>query len=182
MSDDDVPPSPMSPRGSPNNPDGRFIIQCFEVPDEYILPPHNQDARQPSYMDQFPHPFIVDMFYGCAAVLKWKGTGCSDGIWPTSSYYDSHESPYKRNGVSGGDDDTANNTAARVAKTARATAREERSFEAAQPLAEAMYFVASLWLRNGPVYQQQSSSNTEQDRKQEQDRSRDKVSTWLQDQ
>lgn len=179
MLDDDVPPSPTPIRGPQNGTEGRFIIQFFELLDknaQTLLAPHNQDARQPIDIDRFPPPVIIDMFYGCAAVLKWRSIQCSDGMWPTSSHCDNLESPHKDGGVSDSDEYTANKAAA---KAARAAARKERKAEAARPLAEAMDFLASLWLRHAPVRRQQSPSKTEQDRKQEQDRSRDKVSTWL---
>ena len=92
MSERDVPPSPRPILGPPSASPGRFTLQHFRQLDDYTTfnSPNNQDARLPADMSQFPPPIIVDMHYGCAAILQWGTAETSAAIWTSveSVYYD----------------------------------------------------------------------------------------------
>lgn len=186
MSDNDVHPSGRV-RGSQNNPAGRFIFQFFKPPSDdtlFTLVPHNQDARLPINMDKFPPPVIVDMFYGCAAVLKWRTDHVSNAIKSRSLYYDDTDSGGNSSGQNikndvklGGSKENKQQVNERAA---RAKARGDRYYSEASPLADAMDFVANLWLIHAPEHRERSSP--EQAQAQEQEGSRNKVSNWLQTQ
>ena len=61
--------------------------------------PHNQNARQPAAENVFLPDVLVDMWYGCAALLQW-------GIHETvDQIQDSVESEYYDNVDSNGEDD-----------------------------------------------------------------------------
>jgi hypothetical protein len=92
MADTDVPPSPGPILGPPSGSYGRFILQHFTPQDDYTVrnSPHNQDARLPADMSQFPPNIIVDAFYGCAAFLQWGTPQASEAIVSSTQdlYYD----------------------------------------------------------------------------------------------
>ena len=111
MVDDDVPPSPGPILGPPNASPGRFILQHFTPQDDYTIrnSPHNQDARLPADMSEFPAPIIVEMFYGCVALLRWGIPQASDAIWllAGSLYYDETGSRVSnKNSLGGAEGDT----------------------------------------------------------------------------
>ena len=92
MNDDNIPPSLGPILGAPSTSPGHFILQHFTPQHKYIVSqsPHNQDAHLPANMSQFPPPVIVDMFYGCAAVLWWGIPQAANAIELSvgSLYYD----------------------------------------------------------------------------------------------
>jgi hypothetical protein len=92
MADTNVPPSPGPILGPPSGSHGRFILQHFTPQDDYTArnSPHNQDARLPADMSQFPPNIIVDTFYGCAAFLQWGTPQASEAIVSSTQdlYYD----------------------------------------------------------------------------------------------
>jgi len=105
--DDDVPPSPGPIRGPQTNGSGRFILHRFrEQLDSVakIFYPHNQNARQPANIDGFPPTALLNMWYGCAALLQWGVSQTIDTIRSSvgSQYYDIANSEGER---SPGDDD-----------------------------------------------------------------------------
>jgi hypothetical protein len=68
-----MPPSPNPIRGPQTNALGRFILYHFREHNDFatIFYPHNQNARQPAGANVFPPDVLVDMWYGCAALLQW---------------------------------------------------------------------------------------------------------------
>jgi len=96
MADTDVPPSPGPILGPPSGSSGRFILQHFTPQDDYTVrnSPHNQDARLPGDMSQFPPNILVDMFYGCAAFLQWGTPQASEAIEASTQglYYNANGS------------------------------------------------------------------------------------------
>ena len=93
MLDEDIPASPGPIRGPQTNGSGRFILQHFvEQLDDVaqIFYPHNQNARQTADIDNFPPPVLLEMWYGCAAVLRWGVQPTVDAIWSLAGahYYD----------------------------------------------------------------------------------------------
>ena len=107
MGDKDVAPSSTPVNGPTSASSSRFILQHFKPQHPAVAhsAPHNQDARRPANMGDFPPPIIVDMFYGCPALLKWGMQEGRDGIWSSAqlSYYDLSESG--EDGSSGGSGD-----------------------------------------------------------------------------
>jgi hypothetical protein len=87
-----LPPGPGSILGPQSASPGRFTLQQFRQLDQYTIrnSPHNQDARLPADMNQFPPSIIVDMYYGSAAMLQWGIAQSSAAIWSSleSLYYD----------------------------------------------------------------------------------------------
>jgi len=189
MSDDDVPPSSGPVFGPPSASPGRFILQHFAPQDEYTVrqSPHNQDARLPADMSQFPPPIIVDMFYGCAAVLRWGIPQASDAIQSSvgSLYYDetgSGESNSSGEAGDGEDDIEAarSPTPVETPRSKRAKAWASRHCDQTEPrlrtIDEAMDLVMLLWSRSGPKHQERPPTT------QKEDMCRDKVNAWLQTQ
>jgi hypothetical protein len=115
-----VPPSPRPVRSPQTNAQGRFILHHFreQLDNDFatIFYPHNQNARQPAGTNIFPPDVLVDMWYGCAALLQWGMNETVDKIQHSveSEYYDnvnSNGEDYNGgnggnggNGTNGGDD------------------------------------------------------------------------------
>lgn len=176
MSNNDV-HSPPPEDCSQSNPAQRFIFQFFNPPDiptSSLHASHNKDARLPINIEELLPPIIVDMFYGCIAILKWKKVqDVSDIIPSRSMYYDGIDS----SGSSPGRNEEKNgNSGYSKGKKQQAKARRDRHYSKASPLDAAMDFVGHLWSLHAPDYQERPPSALEQDR------SRDKVGNWLQTQ
>jgi hypothetical protein len=189
MNDDDIPPSPGPILGPPSASPGRFILQHFTPQHEYIVSqsPHNQDARLPADMSQFPPPIIVDMFYGCAAVLRWGIPQAADAIELSMGplYYDetgSGESNSSGEAGDGTDDIEAarSPTPVETPRSKRAKAWASRHCDQSEPrlrtIDEAMDLVMLLWSRSGPKHQEELPPTQEEDSRQ------DRVHAWLQTQ
>ena len=110
MEDTDVPPSPGPIRGLTRRltQRGRFILQHFKQ-DNFTMQfaPHNQNARFPGDMSNFPNAVIMVMFYGCAVLLQWGMPQATDVIQSTveSSYH--NEKLRDSSGEDSGEDGTA---------------------------------------------------------------------------
>jgi hypothetical protein len=67
-------------------------LQHFHDPTrvDNIIFPHNQDARPPADLTNWPPALIMDVVYGCAAVLKWGQKQSVDDIQKITQpiYYD----------------------------------------------------------------------------------------------
>jgi hypothetical protein len=189
MNDDDIPPSPGPILGPPSASPVRFILQHFTPQHEYIVSqsPHNQDARLPADMSQFPPPIIVDMFYGCGAVLRWGIPQAADAIELSmgSLYYDetgSGESNSSGEAGDGMDDIEAarSPTPVETSRSKRAKAWASRHCDQSEPrlrtIDEAMDLVMLLWSRSGPKHQEEPPPTQEEDSRQ------DRVHAWLQTQ
>jgi hypothetical protein len=105
-----VPPSPRPICGPQTNAQGRFILHHFreQLDNDFatIFYPHNQNARQPAGAKIFPPDVLVDMWYGCAALLQWGMNETIDKIRHSveSEYYDNVNSNGEDdNGWDGGD-------------------------------------------------------------------------------
>jgi len=189
MINDDVPPSPGPILGPPSTSPGRFILQHFTQQDSYTIhnSPHNQDARLPADMSGFPPPIIVDMFYGCAALLQWGIPMACDAIELSvgSLYYDGDGNG---NGaglggldLSGGAGDREDGTEAARSPTPTETPQPKQKSQARQcnqskphlNMDKAMDLIQSLWARSGPRHQERSPST------QERQLSQDRVNAWL---
>jgi hypothetical protein len=178
----DVPPSPGPIRGPQSASPGRFTLQHFRQLDEYTIrnSPHNQDARLPANMNQFPPPIIVDMFYGCAAVLQWGLPQSSAAIWSSvdSSYYDNTglggESSSERDDADGeGDTDGGNETDARDIRTRKWANRKcAQAGSQLNTIDEAMDLVILLWSQPGPGHREEPPPTQEDFR-------RERVDAWL---
>lgn len=185
MNDNDVPPSPGPIFGPPSASPGRFILQHFTPQHEYLASqsPHNQDARLPADMSQFPPPTIVDMFYGCAAVLRWGIPQASSAIQFSvgSLYYDetgSGESNWSREE---GDIEAAPSpTPVKTPRSKRAKFWAGRHCDQTKPrlntIDEAMDLVMLLWSRSDHKHQEKPITTREEDM------CRDRVHAWLQTQ
>jgi hypothetical protein len=183
MNDNDVPPSPGPVLGPPSASPGRFILQHFTPQQRYLASqaPHNQDARLPADMSQFPPPTIVDMFYGCTAVLRWGIPQASSAIQSLvgSLYYD--ETGSGEDGDGEGDIEAAHSpTPVETPRSKRAKIWAGRHCDQAKPglntIDEAMDLVMSLWSRSGHKHQEEPLTT------QEEDMCRDRVQAWLQTQ
>jgi hypothetical protein len=187
MDDDDVPPSPRPTSGPPSASPGRFILQHFTPQHAYMVSqsPHNQNARLPADMSQFPPATIVDMFYGCAAVLRWGIPQATDSI-KLSLYY-----PKKGSGgsnLSGEAGDEEDDSVAAGSPTLvdesprsrRAKGWASRHCDQSEPrlstIDEAMDLVMLLWSRSRPKRQEKPLPTQEEDMRQ------DRVHAWLQTQ
>lgn len=168
LSEQDVPPSTGPIRGPQSASPGRFTLQHFRQLDEYTIRNslHNQDARLPPNMNQFPPPIIVDMYYGCAAILQWGIDQSSAAIWSSveSSYYDNtgseRESSSKR-------EDTEPPWDIRAKKWA-----DQRFAQAGSQLNtmdKAMDLVIILWSQQGPGHREEPQENF----------CRERVDAWL---
>ena len=176
MNDNDVPPSPGPIFGLPSASPGRFILQHFMPQHEYLASqsPHNQDARLPADMSRFPPPTIVDMFYGCAAVLRWGIPQASSAIQFSvgSLYYDE---------TGEGDNEVAPSpTPVESPQSKRAKFWAGRHCDQTEPrlntIDEAMDLVMFLWSRSGHKHQEKPLTTQEEDVR------RDRVHAWLQTQ
>lgn len=189
MNDNDVPPSPGPILGPPSASPGRFILQHFTPQHEYVVhqSPHNQDARLPADMSQFPPPIIVDMFYGCAAVSRWGIPQASAAIQLSvgSLYYD--ETGSGESNSSGGARDGESDIEAACSPTPVETPQSKRAkrwasrhCDQTEPrlntIDEAMDLVMLLWFRSGPKHQEKPPTTQEEDVR------RDRVHAWLQTQ
>jgi hypothetical protein len=63
------------------------------------MTPHNQDARPPQVMTNWPTALIVNFVYGCAAIKKWGTLASYELIHDTvhSQYYDDEQGSTKSN-------------------------------------------------------------------------------------
>ncbi|KAF5384119.1 hypothetical protein D9615_003271 [Tricholomella constricta] len=184
MHDDDVPPSPLPIPGPPSASPGRFILQHFKPPYEVIEThaPHNQNARLPADMSQFPPPIIVDMFYGCAAVLRW-------GITEAKSFIELSVGPLYYDFIEAAASPTNVNESPRSRRakkhesprSRRAKAGASQHCDQSEPrlvrtMDEAMDFVSLLWMRSAPKRQEMPPSTEEEDLR------RERVQAWLETQ
>jgi hypothetical protein len=138
--------------------------------------PHNQDARLPNNVRDWPSSLIVDAFYGCAAIRKWGVVGCVKLIQNTVHfrYYDTSLD----NGESDGSNDK-NHQGKSDSAQAQAKARQQRTARRAAEgtgdsqaisMADAMDLLLSLWRQVGTRPQQQYREPDQHD----------KVLAWLQ--
>lgn len=158
--------------------------------------PHNQDARQPANPNEFPPPALVNMWYGCAALLQWGNKATIDAIWSSvrSDYYNNVSSEGENTnggnnssgdgGNSSGDDDPnggGNSNGDVTPPEAEPTARSRRppkkgahtqSRSHLNTMEEALDLV--MVLRSYPKSERREEPST-----QEQDQSREKVTSWL---
>ena len=179
MDDGDVPHCPLQRRGPPSASPGRFILQHFKRQEWEVtdVAPHNQDARLPADMSQFPPPVIVDMFYGCCALAQWGISQAKDAIRLSAGplYYDG-------TGSGGADpaEDSEDDTEAARSRSKRARARAARHCDQSErrqsTLDEAMDLLLILWSRSAPKRQEKPPSTQEEDMR------RDRVKEWLQTQ
>ena len=190
MNDDDVPPSPRPIAGPPSASPGRLILQHFTPLHQNIVSqaPHNWNARLPADMSQFPPPIILDLFYGCAAVLRWGIAKATSVIQSSmgSLYYDrmgSGESD--SSGGSSGEDDVIKATGSPTLVgespwSRRSKAWANRHCDRSEPcpgtLDEAMDLVSLLWWRSGLKHQEKPPPTQEEDLRQ------DRIHAWLQTQ
>ncbi|KAF5384121.1 hypothetical protein D9615_003273 [Tricholomella constricta] len=182
MNDDDVPPSPLPIPGPPSASPGRFILQHFVPLYEAIEThaPHNQDARLPADMNQFPPPTILDMFYGCTTVLRWKTIGAGKYIESLAGpqYYDKAGSGLLTRGeddvieAAGSPTLVEESPRSRRAK-ARASRHCDQSETGLRTIEEAMDFVSLLWMRSAPKRQEMPPSTEEEDLRRERPRPRE---------
>jgi hypothetical protein len=186
MNDDGVPPSPRPTPGPPSASPGRFILQHFAPQDDYLVSqsPHNQDARLPADMSQFPPPVIVDMFYGCAAVLR-RGMQAADAIQllAGSLYYDGTGSGESNSSGEAGDEDDdivagSPTLVDESPRSRRVKGWASRHCDQSEPrlstIDEAMDFVMFLWSRSGPKRRDKPPPTQEEDMR------RDRVYEWVQ--
>ena len=158
------------------------------------MSPHNQDSRLPADMSQFPPPIIVDMIYGCAAVLQWGIPSTTNAIHSSvgSSYYDKNGSE-----ESGEDEYEAHSpmpaptpapapapkrlpTPVETARSMQAKNWANRHIDQSEPrlrtIGEAMDVVALLWSQSRPKRHEKPPPTQEEDMRQ------DRVHAWLQTQ
>jgi hypothetical protein len=192
-----VPPSPRPIRGPQTNTQGRFILHHFreQLDNDFATTfyPHNQNTRQPAGANVFPPDVLVDMWYGCAALLQWGMNETVDRIWHSveSQYHDNVNSnggrltPRKgkekahsvgvegagspgNHDSNGGDDLNGGSLTlpegARTAPTPRLKTMDD-----------AMDFLLLLWSHQNSGHREDPSIST-----QEKEHSRDKVTSWLQ--
>jgi hypothetical protein len=188
--EDDVPPSPGPIRGPQSASPGRFTLQHFRQLDDYTIQnsPHNQDARLPADMNEFPPPIIVDMYYGCAAVLQWGIAESSAAIWSSveSSYYDNtgsgrgssseRDDTDEDDDADGGDETDggeARETPQDIRAEDRANRKRAQSGSQLNTIDEAMDLVILLWSQPGPGHREAPSPMQEDFR-------RERVDAWLQ--
>jgi hypothetical protein len=150
--------------------------------------PHNQDARQPANTDNFPPPAVLDMWYGCAAVLRWGVAETINKIQSSARphYYDI---PSSEEEDSPGDDDLnggdnldresltpPKGKGKERAQSSRAQGKEGRTQSGSHlnTMGEAMEILMHLWAHPMSGHRGDPSST------QENDQSRDKVNVWLQ--
>jgi hypothetical protein len=116
-------------------------------------------------MSQFPPPIIVDMFYGCAALLLWGIPQASDAILLSagSLYYDEtgpgEPNPPGEAGDGGDDTEGARSPTpmeTHWSKRAKVWANRHRDGHSEPHLAmdEVMDLVLLLWSRSGPKHQE----------------------------
>jgi len=137
-------------------------------------------------MNEFPPPIIVDMYYGCAAILQWGIPQSSAAIWSSvgSSYYNNadsgHESSSERDADNEGDTDRGDETDAGEATEtpweirARRWANRKRAQAGSQlnTIDEAMDLVMLLWSQLGPGHREEPPPTQE-------DFLRERVDAWL---
>jgi hypothetical protein len=189
--DEDVPPSPGPIRGQQTNGSGRFILRHFvEQLDDVaqMFYPHNQNARQPADIDDFPPPVLLEMWYGCAAVLRWGVQLTINTIWSSvgGHYYDIDDDAPGDDGAPGDDDLNGGDNSDRESLTppkGKETAQSSRGqgkeghTQSGSPLntmGEAMEFLMLLWAHPRSGHRAGPSSTQEK-----KDQSRDKVDAWL---
>ena len=186
MNDNDVPPSSGPIYGPPSGSPGRFILQHFTTQPDFMvrIAPHNQDARLPADMSQFPPPIIVDMFYGCAAVSRWGIPQATAAIQSSvgSLYYDK-SGPGElilSGGARDGEDDIEAARQPTPPRSKRAKARESQHRNQTEgrinTIDEAMDLIMLLWSRTGPKPPDKPPTTPEEDMR------RDRVQAWLQTQ
>lgn len=182
MSEQDVPPSAGPIRGPQSASPGRFTLQHFRQLDEYTIrnSPHNQDARLPPDMNQFPPPIIVDMYYGCAAILQWGIGQSSAAIWSSveSLYYSNtgseRESSSKREDADGEGDADVKDTEPPWDIRAKkwADGRLAQAGSQLNTMDKAMDLVILLWSQPGPGHREEPPPTQEDFR-------RERVDAWL---
>jgi hypothetical protein len=158
-----------------------------------VFYPHNQDARQPANPNEFPPPALVDMWYGCAALLQWGNRPTIDAIWSSvrSEYYndvssEGEGSPTEDNGndsngsndLHGGGNSNGDVTPSEAEPAARSRRPREKGAHTQtgsylNTMEEALDLV--MLLRS----YRKSGRREEPSPTQEQDQSREKVTAWL---
>ena len=135
-------------------------------------------------MSQFPPPIIVDMHYGCAAILQWGTAETSAAIWTSveSVYYnkDGGRSSERDNSDEAGSEDQRDEPKGGEATEtprvipAKKFAYRKRAQYGSQlnTMDEAMDLVMFLWSQSGPGDQEEPSPTKE-------DFGRERVDAWL---
>lgn len=167
MSEQDVPPSAGPIRGPQSASPGRFTLQHFRQLDEYTIrnSPHNQDARLPPDMNQFPPPIIVDMYYGCAAILQWGIDQSSAAIWSSvESLYYSNTCSERESSLKLEDAD--------IRAKKWADRRLAQAGSQLNTMDKAMDLVILLWSQPGPGHREEPPPTQEDFR-------RERVDAWL---
>jgi len=176
LSDDDVPPSPGPICGPQSNTPGRFILQHFiEQPNVAATSSfrHNQNARQPIDMNNFPPPVLIDMWYGCAALKQWGDTSIINTIWSSmeSRYYDG-----LGRGYDSGKDRSNKPEEKLTERGIRTRKRENRTQSRSHLSTMEDAFDILMILSRKPEHRDQDDLPSTQ----EENLSRDKVNAWLQ--
>jgi hypothetical protein len=132
-------------------------------------------------MSQFPPPIIVDMCYGCAAVLQWGIPQATATIRLSvgSLYYD--ETGSGESGEAGdgeGDIEAARSpTPIETPRLKRANYWADRHCDQPEPrlttIDEAMDLVSLLWARSAPKRQKKPPTTQEEDMR------RERVHAWV---
>ena len=193
MSDDDIPPSPLPVCGSQSNPPGRLILQHFIEQSHRTATlsyPHNQDARQPTDMNNFPPPVITDMLYGCAALLRWGNdqTASTIGSSVRSSYYDSvglrGEGPSGDRDLDGVHDSYRDKKSQPKDKFTELGPRTKKQANRTKfgPQLKTMNDALDLLMMLSYKLESRNQDSEDTSPSQEENLSRDKVSEWLQNQ
>jgi len=190
MADTDVPPPPGPILGPPSGPHGRFILQHFTPQDDYTErnSPHNQDARLPADMSQFPPNIIVDTFYGCAAFLQWGTLQASEAIMSSTQdlYYDATGSGEDSPGVAEGDEVDMEGghspTPIESARDIRARLWAGRHMDSSNrrpsTINEVMDLLLLLRSQSGPEHRETETLRQTQD----ENFRRDRINAWVQTQ
>jgi hypothetical protein len=168
MGDDDVPLSPRPIHGPPRVSPGRFILQHLAPQEDAIeqIFPHNQDARLPADMSQFPPPVIIDMLYGCAALSQW-------GIPQTIKAIDLLAKP-SFDIAKAARSPRPSIEAPRPKRAKKQAGRHCDQSERPITMDKAMDLISILWSRSCPQPQEEPPPT--------QDMCRDRVNAWLQTQ
>jgi hypothetical protein len=139
-------------------------------------------------MNQFPPPIIVDMYYGCAAMLQWGIADSSAAIWSSveSSYYNntgsgrgssSRRDDEDEDDDADGGDETDGGEATETPRDIRAKKWADRKHvqfgSQLETIDEAMDLVILLWSQPGSGHREEPSPVQE-------DFLRERVDAWLQ--
>lgn len=143
--------------------------------------PHNQDARFPADMSKFPHPIIVDMYYGCAALLRWGTPQAIEAIQSSvGSLYYGEELRDSSGEDKNGEEDTLTPTAPDTARSTQArlwAIQHDQPHTGIRTVDEAMDLIMLLWSRSAPAHQEELPAIQK-----EEDLGRERVNAWRQTQ